>query len=178
MVRSMLRWMICMGIGLLLMQAVSAAVRQAMTDNQLDQVFAAGLDIKVDMGLNLAASNPDAVLVAGGNTAALQNVMDRGMALANTASTRNDGTFDPTGAYMPNLQNLTVNNIKISDEAFKNSNSLLNVFALEGDIAVGLNINVIVNPVNSAFNLTQMNMNWGTINYADTFKTLASTPTN
>lgn len=173
-----LRWMLCISLGLLIAQTVPAAVCRPMSDTQLDQVYAAGFDIKVDLGLSLAATKPDAVIVAGGSAAAVQNFMEQGMAVSRTSTTRNSGSFDPTGTYMPNLQDLTVNNINISDNALQHASSLLNVFALEGDIAVGVNINVVVNPINSAFNVTQMNMNWGTMNLSDAFSTLTSTPSN
>jgi hypothetical protein len=172
MIENVLRWAACIGLGLLLGGAAFAAPRP-LTDTQLDAVYAAGFNVQVDMGIDLAASNPESVVLAG-TSSALQQFFAGGMRLASTAGGgQNTGAFDPTGAYMPNLQQLTVNNINISDNALQNASSLLNIFALQGDIAVGLNLNVVVNPTNSLFNVSQTNINWATLGLSSVLPTLA-----
>ncbi len=175
--RTLLR-VICLGCAVLLAQVVPAAVCRALSDTQLDQVYAAGFDVDVDLGVNVAASQPNSVLVTSQNAAALQNFVQKGLTLAQSVATRDTASFDTTGAYMPNLQSLTVNNLNISNAALQNASTLMNIFALQGDVAVGVNINVVVNPTNSVFNVTQVNMNWGTTNFSNAFSTLSSSPNN
>lgn len=162
-----LRGMVVLGMGVLLASAVWAAPR-ALNDTQLDQVYAAGFDVTVDFDVDIAASKPESVFVEGGSAAAFSQLLNQGMTIANSrSSSRNSGSFDPTGSYMPNLQNLVVNNINISENALKNATTMMNVFALEGDVAIGLNLNVVVNPTNTNFTVQQTNVNWGTLNLAD-----------
>lgn len=160
-----LRWMLCISLGVLLCSLVAAAPPQALSDGQLDQVYAAGFNVTIDMDIDLSATNPDAVFVTGEGAAALQQLMNGGLSFStNAGGSRNTSSFDPNGTYMPNLQNLTVNNINISDQALQNSNTMMNIFALQGDVAVGMNLNIIVNPTNTALNIIQTNINWGMIN--------------
>jgi len=164
--------MLCVGISILLSSIVVAGPRP-LTNQQLDQVYAAGFDVRVDLDLDLAATNPDAVIVQSGDKAALMRIVDSGITIAHSSGTRNSSSFDPSGAYVPDLQNitsLTTNNINVS--GLQNATTLMNLFALDGDIAVGLNLNVIVNPVNSVWTTYQNNVNWGTLNLSDAFQSL------
>jgi hypothetical protein len=159
-----LRALLLPAILILLAGSVLAAPKKAMADHELDAVYAAGFEVRIDVDLDVAATNPDALLfIPGGDSAAFGQFVSRGMDIAHSGRSREPGTFDPNGTYMPNLQNLTMNNISLGDGALQNASTLLNVFALQGDVAVGVNLNVIVNPTNSNINLTQMNVNWSTI---------------
>ena len=174
------RTLASMAIALLLGMSMAMAASRTLSDSELDGVYAAGFNVTVDFVIDLTATNPDAVLVQGGNPAALQQFFDHGMTLARSRDfgETNLGSLDPSGVYMPNLQNLVVNNINISDGALSNATTLMNIFALQGDIAVGLNLNVVVNPVNSAFNITQTNINWSNIGLSDAFLTPAVSGSN
>lgn len=168
-------WQRIFGLGIGLAVSVMAlAAPQRLSDLQLDEVYAAGFNIQVDLTMDIAASNPDAVFISGsGGEAALQQFLDQGMTVARTSGgARNNVSFDPTGAYLPDLERLTVNNLMITDNALQNSQSLVNVFALEGDVAIGVNLNVVVNPIDSIFNVTQTNINWSTLGLSDAFTTL------
>jgi hypothetical protein len=157
----------CAGLGLLVMAAGWTKPR-TLSDRQLDAVFAAGFEVKVDLGLDIAASKPDAVYVQGGNQGAIAGLLNSTTNLATTRlGARNEVTVDPSGTNMPNLQNLTVNNINISQNALQNATTLMNVFAMEGDVAIGVNLNVVVNPINSNFNIAQTNVNWGMLHVND-----------
>ncbi|MHB9133158.1 MAG: hypothetical protein ACYDBB_18980 [Armatimonadota bacterium] len=168
--KQLLRRTLCIVAGLLVSGLAVVAAPRALSDTELDSVYAAGFNVQVDFGIDIAATNPDALIVQYGNADAVQNFLDHGMAIANASGTgtRNTGSFDPSGAYMPDLQNLTVNNINITDNALMNSTTLMNVFALEGDIAIGVNLNVVVNPINSTFNINQSNINWGSFTIPST----------
>ncbi|HEY3418306.1 MAG TPA: hypothetical protein VGM23_15630 [Armatimonadota bacterium] len=176
MAMSMQRWMPAVIIGILMMASMAAvAAPRALSDSELDRVYAAGFDVTVDLGLDIAATNPDAVVVQMGNPSAALGLLNQGMTMtAHAAGSRdtNSGSLDPGGMYMPNLQNLVVNNINIAADALSNATTLMNVFALQGDVAIGVNLNVIVNPTNSTFDIHQSNYNWSTLNLSDAFKTL------
>jgi hypothetical protein len=161
----------------LVMGAWACAVPKPLTDAQLDTVYAAGFDVELTMGLDVAASNPEAVVLQTNNPEAIAQLFTQGLPLtrAITGTGRNEALLDPSGAYMPNLQNLTVNNINITDNALKNATTLLNIFALDGDVAVGVNLNVIVNPSGGIFNVNQTNMNWSNLLVSDALNTLGTT---
>ncbi len=164
---TVLRWSMCIGAALLLAGAGWTRPR-ALSDRQLDAVYAAGFEVKVDLGLDVSATKPDSVYVQSGSMSSISSLLNSSMNLATTRlGARNEVTADPSGATMPNLQNLTVNNINISQNALQNANTLMNVFALEGDVAIGVNLNVVVNPINSNFTISQTNVNWGTLHVND-----------
>ncbi len=172
--RNMSRMLGCAGIALM-MSLMAVAGPRPMSDDQLDAVYAAGFDVEIRMDMDLAASNPDALVLQGGDPEMLSQLFTSGIPLARSASTgRNTALIDPSGAYMPNLQNLTVNNINITGEALKDATTLLNIFALDGDVAVGLNLNVIVNPVGGNWNINQTNMNWTNLLVSDALSTLGA----
>jgi len=163
-------------IGILMMASMAAiAAPRPLSDSEMDGVYAAGFDLQVDLGIDIAATNPDAVVVQMGNYSAAQAFLNNGMSFTSRGTgTRelNSGSLDPSGMYMPNLQNLVVNNINIAADALANSSTLMNVFALQGDVAIGVNLNVIVNPTNSTFDIHQFNMNWGSLTISDALTTL------
>lgn len=171
-----MRGMLCLLLGILLSSLVVAAPPRPMTDAQLDSVYAAGFNINVDMGIDLAASQPNSVFVTGGNTSNVINGLSITRGTSNTTGS-NSGSIDPTGTYMPNLQNLVVNNINIAANALQNAKTLMNIFALQGDVAVGVNLNVVINPTNTTFSVSQTNINWGNVNLSSALPTLTtSTP--
>jgi hypothetical protein len=164
-------------VGLLLgsVGLMAVAVKTPLADAQLDTVFAAGFEIKdvqVQIDFDVMSSNPNATIFQGSSLAAVQEVLNQGLSLSHSLGTRNSGSFDPSGAYMPNLQNLTINNINIADGALKDATTLMNIFALDGDVAVGVNLNVIINPTNSYFAVMQNNVNWGALGLSDALGTM------
>ena len=163
---NMVRNTFCLGIGLLFSGIVAvAAAPRPLSDSQLDGVYAAGLDVQVSMDMSLSATNPEAVVVQSANPTLAPAMLQQGITLTRSnIGTINSGSFDSTGAYMPNLQNLVVNNLQISNNALQNASTMMNIFAMQGDVAVGVNLNVVVNPTNSVIAPTQTNVNWGTIN--------------
>lgn len=160
-----MRWMLSIVLGVLVSSIVAAATPKPLTDSQLDGVYAAGFDIRVDLDIDVAASNPDAVLIqGGGGNAALHSYVDRGLTVARSMTgTRNTGSMDAGGTYMPNLQNLTTSTVSLGAGALQNATSLLNVFALDGNLNIGVNFNVIINQAGSPINITQTNVNGGTL---------------
>jgi len=168
---------LCIGWCILLSGiVVIAAPPRALSDSQLDGIFAAGLDVQVSMDMDIAASQPDSVLIQGGAGAA-QQLLNQGLTLTRTGiGDRNSSSFDPSGAYMPNLQNLVVNNLNITQNALQNANTLMNIFAMQGDVAVGVNLNVVVNPVNTYIAPVQTNMNWGMLNLGANLSSLSPVP--
>ena len=114
---TVLRWSMCIGAALLLAGAGWTRPR-ALSDRQLDAVYAAGFEVKVDLGLDVSATKPDSVYVQSGSMSSISSLLNSSMNLATTRlGARNEVTADPSGATMPNLQNLTVNNINISQNA-------------------------------------------------------------
>lgn len=164
----------CLTITMMTGLATFAAPRP-LTDAQLDTVYAKGFDVEIKMGLDVAATNPEAVILQSSNPETIAQLFGQGIPLTRAVSTgRNEGLVDPSGAYMPNLQNLTVNNINITGDALKDASTLLNIFALDGDIAVGVNLNVVVNPVGGNWNINQTNMNWTNLLVSDALKTMGA----
>ena len=165
------RWLLCSALAALCATwGLAGGTRQALSDTELDAVYAAGFNIQIDFGIDVAASNPDAVVMTGGGT----DFLNQGMTLSHTSGGgRNEVRYDPSGSYMPDFQNLqSTNSLNITGNALQNAQSLLNIFALEGDIAVGVNLNVVVNPVDSIFNVSQTNINWSNLGLSDAFTTL------
>lgn len=160
----------------LVLGVMAFAAPRPLSDAQLDTVYAAGFDVQVKMGLDVAASDPQSVILQSNNPDAVAQLFTQGLQLSRAIGDggRNEATVDPSGAYMPNLQNLTINNINIANDALKNATTLLNIFALNGDVAVGVNLNVIVNPTGGTFNVNQANMNWSNLPLSDALKTLGT----
>jgi hypothetical protein len=172
--RKLSRAIWCIGITLVMSLTAFAAPRP-LTDAQLDAVYAAGFDVEIKMGLDVAASNPEALVLQASDPETLTQLFTQGIPLTRAASSgRNEAVIDPSGAYMPNLQNLTVNNINITGEALKDATTLLNIFALDGDVAVGVNLNVIVNPTGGTYNINQTNMNWTNLLVSNALQTLGA----
>jgi hypothetical protein len=175
MTTKILRWMLLGVLSILCISIVAAATPRPLADHQLDDVYAAGFDVQVDFNMDVAAERPESVILLSGDQQALESLAGQGITLTRTmGGGRNTAGLDPNGTYVPNLQNLTNNTINLSGNALQNATSLLNIFALEGDVAVGLNLNVVVNPVNSPVNVSQMNLNWGTLNLSNALPTFAS----
>ncbi len=170
-----LRGMLCIALGALMSSLVVAAVPKSLTDAQLDGVYAAGLDIRVDLDVDVAGSKPGAILIDDGGAAAMRQYYSSGTTLAHSiVGSRNSASLDPSGTYTPTLQNLTSSSISLATGALQNATTLMNIFSLGGDLNVGLNFNVIVNPVNSPINLTQTNINSSTL-HIDPLSTLGTT---
>jgi len=154
-----LRWFICLMV--MLLAGMAFAVPEEMeplADAELESVCAAGLNIQVDLDVGLATNHPDLMLI---NTNRLDSLRAIAEANQQQSSSMSGGGLvgDILDGVMDTIQNTINSSISISDNALQNAQSLLNIIAL-GDVAVGINITVIVNPTNSPFDVTQTNINW------------------
>lgn len=156
-----LRWFICLGTVLMLAVAVWGAEEELvpMADAELDAVCAAGLNFQVNLDVDLSANHPDFLFISD-KLGSLRPLAEAGQRSTSTAGSLSGGSpIDTDGTLLPDFQSAINNNISITDNALQNAQSLLNIIAL-GDVAVGINITVIVDPTNSPFNITQTNINW------------------
>lgn len=171
------RWMLCTGIGLLLLggSRLAATPTTALDDAQLSDIYAAGFDVQMDFDIDLAAQNPNGLLVQGGSLDALRDYANQRLSNASSEVSNalsSGGRFDANGTYMPSLPSITNNTLNMSDNAMQNARTLLNVIALNGDVAVGMNMNIIVNPGDTPFTVTQTNINWSILSsLSDLFPT-------
>lgn len=134
-----------------------------LDDTQLSAVYAQGFNITVDFDVDLATTDPNAVVVTGQQLQDMQKLVLRSVSpTGSMALARRSSFMDADGNIMPGM-NAINNALNMSDHAMENAKSLLTVFALNGDVAIGLNMNIIVNPGDTPFTVTQMNLNWANI---------------
>jgi len=160
-----LRWLFFFGLVLALAGAVFAAPEDELVplaDAELEAVCAAGLNITLNLGVDLSTANPsDLIVVSPNNLSSLQPLAGATQqpSASGSGSFSTGGIIDMDGTMLPDFQSVINNNVSISDNALQNAQSLLNIISL-GDVAVGINITIIVEPTNSTFNTTQANVNW------------------
>lgn len=166
-----MRWLCCFILLLLVMGAgVTAIDPIPLSDSELAGVVAAGFNVTIDFGVDVKAP-PNSLLIQQDQLDALKDFATTHLQHASvTGGIDAAPSVDTGGINLPNLQTLVNNNINISDNALQNSRSLLNIIAL-GDVAVGMNLTIIVNPGDTPFNVTQTNINW-----SDLISSLLPTP--
>lgn len=160
-----LRWLFCLMLTLLLAGAAFAAPEDELVplaDAELEAVCAAGLNVQLNLDVDLSTANPSDLLLIGPNN--LSSLYPSGQAAqqpmpSGSGGFSTGGVIDMDGTMLPDFQSVFNNNVSISDNALQNAQSLLNIISL-GDVAVGVNITIIVEPTNSNFNMTQANVNW------------------
>lgn len=135
----------------------------SLDDAQLSAVYAQGFNITIDFDIDLATTDPNSVVVTGEQLKDMQNLVLRNVSpTGNAAFSRYPTMMDAGGNVLPGMNSIT-NALNITDHAMENAKSLLTVFALNGDVALGLNMNIIVNPGDTPFTVTQMNLNWANV---------------
>lgn len=160
-------WMPILGLCLwLTTTARSAPLPAPLMDGELEQVYAAGFDVQVVLGLEIKTNDPNAVLIRQDQLDALRDYANSSLHRS-TARDGADGsgTFDTDGISLSNFESVINNSMNISGSALQNAQSLLTIFAM-GDVAVGLNLTVIVNPGDAPFSVTQTSINWSDLTFS------------
>lgn len=154
------RWLLCLLLILLAWRISAAEIGIPLDDQVLDSIYARGSNVVIDLDIDVQALQPNSLLIDENGFAALQQLA----ASVQPQISSNGGagrTVSLDGVPIPDYSNV-VNNINITDNALQNAQSLLNIIAL-GDVAVGVNLTVIVNPGDTPLNITQMNINWSAL---------------
>lgn len=159
----------CKAVTIFIVVLVSIMTGQAfareltpMSDQALDEIYAEGISFQLDLSLTIdeAAS----VVLQGGNLADLQNLLTDGLSISApssaTPSASVGSSLEPMANFNPQAM---VDSIYIGGNAFQNASSLLNIIVQGGDVAVGVNITLVNNPVNSTFTVNQFNFNFSNI---------------
>jgi len=164
---SICRW--CLLTLVLLFAAGSGfaqATLQPLEDAELDAICATGLNIVIDLDLDLQTPQPDTLLINPAQLDALKALADNSLQRSSLSGGSTGGVFSTDGINLSNftgvINNSITNNVNITDNALQNAQSLLNIIAL-GDVAVGLNLVVVVNPGDAPFSVTQTNINWSNL---------------
>jgi hypothetical protein len=133
-----------------------------LSDEQMDGIYAEGLFFDLDLTLDI--KDPDSVRIEGGNAGDLQALLQNGLSWQSTGSSDASravaGALDPLGGLDPND---LANSIYIGDNALQNTHNLLNLIVMGGDVGVGVNITVILNPVNTNLSLYNFNLNFSNV---------------
>ena len=164
---SIYRWLILLSILLFAGGAGFAqSSLQPLEDNELDEICATGLNIVIDLDLDLQTPEPNSLLIDPAQLDALRALADNSLQRTSLSGSSTGGVFSTAGIDLANftgvINNSVTNNVNITDNALQNAQSLLNIVAL-GDVAVGLNLVVIVNPGDAPFSVTQTNINWSNL---------------
>jgi len=142
------------------------ATLQPLEDDELDAICATGLNIVIDLDLDLQTPQPDTLLINPAQLDALKALADNSLQRTSLSGGSTGGVFTPDGINLSGftgvINNSISNNVNITDNALQNAQSLLNIIAL-GDVAVGLNLVVVVNPGDAPFSVTQTNINWSNL---------------
>lgn len=174
MVKTTLRWWFCAILMLLVMgMSLAAPVEQPLNDSELDAIWATGFNIDINLDLDVKTDQPGSLIIDKTQLDSLKQFADDTMQRTTMHTRTTGGAFTTDGIDLPNFSSVvsnTVNNIDISGNALQNAQSLLNIVAL-GDVAVGVNLVVIVNPGDTPFTITQTNINW-----SDIISSLTPTP--
>ncbi len=150
-------------IGLAMLIAINQASMGApipLSDRELDGVYAEGLVFDLDMKLDIQEGST--VSFEGGNVEDLKALLENGLSWKSAGVGDSGGTvkamLEPGGDL--NLDGL-LGSIYVGGNALQNTQNLFNLIVQGGDVAVGINISVILNPVDSNFSLYNFNFNFG-----------------
>lgn len=113
-----------------------------LSDEALDEVHARGIQIHLDIDLD--------ALSAGNVRSVLNTVGDQFLAQGSNLIAQQGGAT--------NVHNV----IAVGGNALQNTQSFLTVIAL-GDVAIGVNLQVILNPSNSTFVISSNNINFSNL---------------
>lgn len=124
-----------------------------LTDEEMDQTYAEGFVVHLDITLDVVSDVrlvADQILSQGGGIPVQKD----------SPPPARDGNLDGArGRPAVNLQNV----LSLSGNALQNSRSLLNVIVQGGSVGIGVNLQVIINPSNSTFNISTRNFNFSNI---------------
>jgi len=144
------------------MSQVCAAAPVRLGDRELDAVYAEGLYFSLDMKLDVDGAS--SVRLEGGNLGDLEAVLNNGV------SWRSAGIGDATKSVKAMLEpggdldlNALMGSIYIGGNALQNTHNLFNLVVQGGDVGVGINISIILNPVNSNFSTYNFNFNFSDV---------------
>ena len=166
-----LRWLLLIMLAWLIVETgVASPVLEILDDRELATIYATGLNIQIDLDFDLTTPEPNTLFIDREKLDALQAFANASKERTSLLNGTSGGTFDIDGINLSNFQSIVNNNITISDNALQHAQSLLNIIAL-GDVAVGLNLTIIVNPGDTPFTVTQTNINW-----SDLLSSITPTP--
>lgn len=140
----------------------AAAAPVPLADEELDAVYAEGLYFTLDMKLDVEGAS--AVRLEGGNLDDLQTLLNNGVSwtsagIGNPANTVR-AMVEPGGDLDLNA---LLGSIYIGGNALQNTHNLFNLVVQGGDVGVGINISIILNPVGSNFSVYNFNFNFSDV---------------
>jgi hypothetical protein len=113
------------------------------------------------LDLSLDINDAQAVYLESGNWENLLALLDQGMTVESgdtgAASDTPATSLEPVANYDAGA---IVDSIYIGGNALQNAQSLLNLVVQGGDVGVGINITLVMNPVASEFSVHQFNFNF------------------
>ncbi len=141
---------------------VAAAAPVPLTDQQLDGVYAEGLYFSLDMKLDVDGAS--SVRLEGGNLGDLEAVLNNGV------SWKSAGIGDAGKSVKAMLEpggdldlDALLGSIYIGGNALQDTHNLFNLVVQGGDVGVGINISIILNPVSSNFSVYNFNFNFSDV---------------